>query len=186
MHIHIHIHALALYLTLNGVDSLGQAADILRGDAGNGDAAVLGGVDGVLRGELVHGGGVEPRVGEHADLRRDVRPVVLAAELLEVLLEQGPHRDDAVRHLLDLAQPLLVQRRVVQDRRRDPRPVDRRVRVQRAHQDLHLRVDPLLLLGRGRHDREGAYALAVETLFAKALLAISVLLLSLICSSEME
>jgi hypothetical protein len=36
------------YLTLDLVDGLGQAADVLAGDAGHGDATVLGSVDGVL------------------------------------------------------------------------------------------------------------------------------------------
>jgi DNA repair protein RadC len=42
-----------------------------------------------------------------------VAPVVLAAELLEVLLEKGTHGNDAVSHALDLTKPLLVERRVV-------------------------------------------------------------------------
>jgi hypothetical protein len=35
-------------------------------------------------------------------------PVVLAAKLLKVLLEEGTHSDDAVGHALDLTEPLLV------------------------------------------------------------------------------
>jgi len=52
---------------------------------------------------------LEPGVSEHANLRGDVAPVVLAAELLEVLLQQSTHGDDAVGHALDLTKPLLVQ-----------------------------------------------------------------------------
>ena len=118
----------------------------------------------MLLGEGLHGGGVEAGVGEHADLGGDVGPVVGGAELLEVLLKQRAHGDDAVRHALDLAQPLLFQRRVVQDLRRYPRAVDGRVRVQRPHEDLDLGVNSLLLLGRVGQDREGAHTLAVEAL----------------------
>jgi DUF917 family protein len=89
---------------------------------------------------------------------------VLAAELLEVLLEQSAHGDDAVGHALDLTEPLLVQRGVVEDLGRDAGTVDGRVRVQRAHEDLDLRVDALLLVRRLADDGEGTNTLAVQTL----------------------
>ena len=151
-------------LTLDLEDGLGETADILAGDAGNADAAVLGGVDGVLLGELGHLLGGQAGVGEHADLAGDVAPVVLAAELLEVVLEQGAHLDDAVGHALDFAQPLLVEGGVVQDGAGDAGAVDGRVGVERAHEDLDLRVDSLGLFGRGGNDGEGADTLTVETL----------------------
>ena len=37
-----------LSLTSHLEDRLGKSLDIVRGDAGNGDTAILGGVDGVL------------------------------------------------------------------------------------------------------------------------------------------
>jgi len=117
----------------------------------------------------VHLLGLEAGVGKHADLAGDVGPVARAAEGLEVLLEQGAHADDAVGHALDLGQPLLVEGRVVEDCGGDARAVDRRVAVQRPHQDLQLRVHPLLLLRRRRHDREGAHALAVQALLSGGL-----------------
>jgi hypothetical protein len=43
--------------------------------------------------------------------------------------------------------------------------VDGRVGVQRADEDLQLRVDTLLLLGVGGGDGEGTDTLSVETLF---------------------
>lgn len=93
----------------------------------------------------------------------DVVPVVLAAEVLEVLLQQGSHLDDAVGHALDLAQPLLVQLRVAKDLAGDASAVDGRVGVERAHEDLDLRVDSLLLLGAVGHHAERADSLAVQT-----------------------
>jgi hypothetical protein len=54
---------------------------------------------------------------------------VAAAELLEIVLEKGAHRNDAVGHLLDLGQPLLVEGRGVQNLRGDTGAVDGRVRV---------------------------------------------------------
>lgn len=39
----IHIH-----LTSNLVDGLSESLDVARGDTGDGDTAVLGGIDGVL------------------------------------------------------------------------------------------------------------------------------------------
>jgi hypothetical protein len=88
---------------------------------------------------------------------------VLAAELLEVLLEKGTHGDDAVSHALDLTKPLLVERRVVQDLRRNAGTVNWRVRVKWADKNLDLRVNTLLLLGRLADDGEGTNTLAVET-----------------------
>lgn len=152
------VHSLALDLE----DGLGQTADVLAGDACHRDASVLGGVHAVLLGQLVHLLGRQARVGKHANLARDVAPVVLGPQLLEVLLEQRAHRDDAVGHVLDLDQPLLVQRGRVEDLGRDARAVDGRVRVHGAHQNLDLRVDALGLGRVGAHEREGADALAVE------------------------
>ena len=62
-------------------------------------------------------------------LRRDVVPVMLAAQLLQVVPEQGAHLDDALRHAFDLAQPLLVEVLVVKDLGGDAGTVDGRVRV---------------------------------------------------------
>jgi hypothetical protein len=113
--------------------------------------------------QLVHLLGCQTSVGEHADLRGDVAPVVLAAELLEVLLEKGTHGDDAVSHALDLTEPLLVERSVVQNLRGDAGTVNWGVGVQWANEYLDLRVNTLLLVGRLADDREGTDTLAVET-----------------------
>lgn len=153
------------FLTLDLENSFGQTADIVAGDTGNGDTAVLGGVDGVLLGQLVHLLGVQASVGEHANLASDVGPVVLGAELLEVLLEEGTHGDDSVGHALDLTQPLLVQLGVAEDLGGNAGAVDGGVGVQRADEDLQLRVDTLLLLGVSSGDGEGTDTLSVETLF---------------------
>jgi hypothetical protein len=99
-----------------------------------------------------------------AYLAGDVGPVVLAAQFLEVLLQQSAHFDDAVGHALDLAQPLLVEFSVVQDGGGNASAVDGRVRVQRPHEDLDLGLHALLLLGRGGHERERADTLTVQTL----------------------
>lgn len=42
---------------------------------------------------------------------------MLAAQPLEVLLEESTHLNDAAGHSLDLTEPLLVECRVVQDGR---------------------------------------------------------------------
>lgn len=91
-------------------------------------------------------------------------PVVLAAELLQVLLEQGAHADDPFRHALDLAEPLRVQRGVIEDLGRNPSTVDRWVGVEWSDEDLDLRIHPLLLFRRRAHDREGSDPLAIESL----------------------
>lgn len=93
-------------------------------------------------------------------------PVVLAAEVLQVLLQQSTHADDAVRHSFDFSEPLLVQVGVVQDLGRDPGAVNGRVRVERAHEDLDLRVHALLLLCRIADNRERSDTLPIEPLSA--------------------
>ena len=117
-----------------------------------------------LLSKLGHLLGSQAGVGEHANLGCDMAPVVLAAELLEVLLEESAHGDDAVGHALDLTEPLLVEGRIVQDLRSDAGTVNGRVGVQRADKDLDLGVDALLLLGRLADDGEGTDTLAVKTL----------------------
>jgi len=42
-------------------------------------------------------------------------PVVLAAQVLEIFLKEGPHLNDASSHSLDFSEPLLVEVWIVQD-----------------------------------------------------------------------
>lgn len=117
-----------------------------------------------LLGQRLHLLGLQACERKHANLGGDVAPVVLAAELLKVLLEERTHGDDAVGHVLDLAKPLLVQRGVVQDLGSNTGTVNRGVRVERSHEDLDLRINTLLLVGGLADDGEGTNTLAVETL----------------------
>lgn len=87
---------------------------------------------------------------------------MFASQVFEILLEQCSHLDDSVGHALDLTEPLLVELGVVQDLAGDSGSVDRRVRVQWAHEDLDLGVDALLLLGRLAHDAEGTDSFTVQ------------------------
>lgn len=154
------------YPTLTGdlVDGLGKTLDVGGSDTGDGNSAVLGSVNTVLLGQGVHLFRLKTGVGEHADLASDVAPIVLAAELLKVLLEKSTHGDDTVSHTLDLTQPLLVELGIVENGGGDTGTVNGRVGVERADQDLDLRVDTLLLIGVGTDDGEGTNTLTVETL----------------------
>lgn len=151
-------------LALDGVDGLCKPLDIVGCDARNRDTAVLGCVDGVLLSKGGHLLGRKASVGEHADLAGDVGPVVLGAELLKVVLEESTHLDDAVSHALDLTKPLLVQLGVVENLGGDAGTVHGGVGVERADDDLDLRVDALLLLGVFADDGEGTGTLTVKTL----------------------
>lgn len=151
-------------LTGNLEDRLGQTLHVASGDTSDGDTAVLGGVDGVLLGQNIHLLRLQTGEGEHADLAGDVGPIVLAAELLEVRAQQGAHLDDAVGHTLDLAEPLLVQSGIVHDGGGDTGTVDGRVGVEGTDENLDLRLDALLLLGRLADKGEGTDTLTVETL----------------------
>ena len=159
----IHI-AYQSYLTSNLVDGLGQPLDVAGSDTGNTDSAVFGGIHTVLLGKRIHLLRLQTGVGEHTNLAGNVAPVVLATELLEVLLQQSTHLDDAVGHALDLAKPLLVQCRVVQNGAGDASTMDRWVGVKRTDEDLDLGVDTLLLLGIRADNRESTNTLTVETL----------------------
>jgi hypothetical protein len=117
-----------------------------------------------LLGQGIHLLRLQTSVCEHTDLRGDVAPVVLAAKLLEVLLEKSAHADDTIGHALDLAEPLLVEGRVVEDFGCNACAVDWWVGVQRSHEDLDLRVDPLLLLGRLANHGESTHTLTIQTL----------------------
>ncbi len=97
-------------------------------------------------------------------LAGDVRPVVLAAKLLEVFLEKSTHFDDTVGHALDLTEPLLVESGVVHDSRGNTGAVHRGVGVEGTDKDLNLRVHALLLFGRLANERESTNTLTVETL----------------------
>lgn len=159
-----HLFLCHVHLTLDLEDGLGKAANVPAGDAGDGDAAVLGGVDGELLGELGHLVGGETGVGEHANLGGDVGPVVLGAELLEVLLEESAHGDDAVGHALELGEPLLAQLGVGENGGGDAGAVDGRVGVDGADDDLELGVDTLLLGGVLADNGESTNTLTIETL----------------------
>lgn len=117
----------------------------------------------MLLGKSVHLGRLEAGVGEHANLASDVAPVVLATELLEVLLEQSTHGDDAVSHLLDLGEPLLVKGRIVQNGGGNAGTVNGRVGVQRADKNLDLGVDTLLLVKILSDDGKSSNTLTVQT-----------------------
>lgn len=56
-------------------------------------------------------------------------PIVLAAQVFEVLLEKSSHLDDAICHTLDFSKPLLIELWTVQDLRSNASTVDRRVRI---------------------------------------------------------
>jgi hypothetical protein len=67
--------------------------------------------------------------GEIAYLAGNVAPVMLAAQLLQMLPEKSAHADDSVGHPLDLPKPLLVQSSVVENGGGNASAMDRGVGV---------------------------------------------------------
>lgn len=114
--------------------------------------------------QLLHLLRLQASIGEHANLGSDVVPVVLAAKLLQIFLEESTHGDDTVSHTLDFAEPLLLQLGVVEDLRRDAGTVNRWVGVKRADKNLDLGVDTLLLFGRFTNNGECTNTLAIKPL----------------------
>ena len=91
-------------------------------------------------------------------------PIVLAAQLFEVLAEKSTHLNNTIGHTLDLTEPLLLQLGVVEDGRGDTSAVDWRVGVERTDENLDLRVDTGLLLCRLANNGESTSTLTVQTL----------------------
>lgn len=147
-------------------DIAGNLLNVTSSDTSNRDTSVHGTVDRVLLGQSGNLLGLEAGVGKHTDLGGDVIPVVLGTKFLEVALQKRTHSDNAVRHSLDLGEPLLVEGSVVQNLRSNASSVNGGVRVHRADEDLDLRVNALPLLSGLGEDGEGTDTLSVETLHA--------------------
>mmetsp|Transcript_22395 Transcript_22395/g.76052 ORF Transcript_22395/g.76052 Transcript_22395/m.76052 type:complete len:411 (+) Transcript_22395:288-1520(+) len=144
------------------MDRRREPAHVARVDARHGDSPVARHVHGVVRGEGVHLLAGEAGVGEHPDLVRDVVPGHCGAALLQLRPELGAHADDAVRHHLNLLVPLLLQRRVREDRGDQRAALQRRVAVHRPRDGLHLALHRDGLVLGAAHDAEAPHALAVQ------------------------
>lgn len=71
---------------------------------------------------------------------------MLAAESLKVFLQERPHPNDAISHLLDFTEPLLIQCRIIEDLRGDSCAVYWWIRVEGADQNFDLGIDTLPFL----------------------------------------
>ena len=164
------------------MDGSSESLDIGRCDTCDRYSAILGCIHGVLHdissidlavsadvkthllSQLVHLLRSQTGIREHANLAGDMAPIVLRSQSFKLLLQKSAHVDDAVSHALDLAQPLLIEGRVVEYLRGYTGTVDRRVRVERADKDLDLRVHALLLLCICADNGEGTNTLTIESL----------------------
>ena len=79
-------------------------------------------------------------------------PIVLAAQILKIFLEESPHPDDTVSHLLYFPEPLSIQSWVVEDLGCNAGTVYGRIRVQRPNENFDLGIHTLLLLCRFTHN----------------------------------
>ncbi len=103
-------------------------------------------------------------------LVRDVIPVMFRSQLFKILLEQGPHLDDPVRHALNLAEPLLIELGVVLDIAGKTSAGGGGGGVKRTHEDGYVGVDARSLIGGVAHDAERTNPLAVQAhVFGEAL-----------------
>ena len=90
-----------------------EVAHVVVRNTSDRNAAILGQVDMVLVHKLVDLLWRDTQEGKHADLVRNVLPVVLGAVLLvQQRLELTAHVVDTVSHTLDFLEPLGVQCRV--------------------------------------------------------------------------
>lgn len=145
------------------MDGLGDVVHVLRGDAGDGNASVFRQVHVELFRQTLDLLGLESGEAEHADLVGDVLPGVRVAGALDAGAELAPHRDDPVRHLLYVSEPLLFEFGVGEYLLHEAGAVQRRVGVHDADHDLDLRHH---LGGRrlvAAQEGQGARALSVQT-----------------------
>lgn len=143
--------------------ALGQVLHILAGDSSHRNATIVGQVDAVLLDNLLDLLWLHARETEHANLVDDVIPVLLGAQLYEVILQQAANIDDAIGHRLHILQPLGAQVLAVQDLGRNPSPMNGGIGVQATDYDLQLGNDAASLLFVGAHGGEGASTLAIQT-----------------------
>lgn len=94
-------------------------------------------------------------------LASNMAPIVLTPQRLQILLKERTHLDNAISHALHFTKPLLVERRVVEDCRGNAGAVDGWAGVQGADEDLDLRINALLLLGRLADDGKCADSFTV-------------------------
>ena len=131
-------------------------------EAGHGDAAVGGEVDGVV---AEHGGALglgEAGEGEHADLAGDVVPVAGRAGAAEGGDEGGAHVADAAGHAAHVGGPVGGELGARKDGAREARAPRGRAAVHRAHDRLDLALDARGLVGARAEHVQRADALAVH------------------------
>lgn len=94
-------------------------------------------------------------------LASNMAPIMFAAQRLEVLLEECAHFDNAISHTLHFSKPLLVELRIIEDRRGNAGAMDGWIGVQGTDEDLDLGINALLLFSRLADDGECADSFAV-------------------------
>ena len=83
----------------------------------------------ILQGQYCYTSGCSSSHGYSTNLRGDVAPVMLAAQVFQVLFQERSHFDDTLSHSLHFSEPLLVEVRAVQYLCSDASTVDRRIGV---------------------------------------------------------
>lgn len=73
-------------------------------------------------------------------------PVMLAAERLEIFLQEGPHSDNTFRHFFDFTKPLLIQGRAMEDLGGDSGTMHWGIGIKWPDKDFNLRVHTFLFL----------------------------------------
>lgn len=99
----------------NILDSIGNVFDVLGGEAGHGDTAVLRHINMMLFHHSVTLRWRQTREREHADLLGDVAPRALGSVFLQGGSQQIPHFSNTVSDGDQLVEPLLSQVWRVQD-----------------------------------------------------------------------
>jgi len=144
------------------VEALRTVLEVVGVESGKRDSSVHGHVDSVLLSQLVDHRLGQTGIGEHANLRSNVVPVVLVAQVGQSLLKSGSHLSDSSRHEFEVSVPHLGELLVSEDDINDAGSMDRWVGVDGAGDLLDARVDDVTLGSASSNHGEAAGTLSIE------------------------
>ena len=145
------------------MEALRTVLEVVGVETGKRDSSVHGHVDSVLLSQLVDHRLGQTGIGEHANLRSDVVPVVLVAQVGQSLLKSGSHLSDSSRHEFEVSVPHLGELLISEDDINDAGSMDRWVGVDGAGDLLDARVDDVTLGSASSNHGEAAGTLTVKT-----------------------
>ena len=145
------------------MDGLCYALQVLGVQAANADTTILCHVDMVLINERLDLVGRKTAESKHADLLRNVAPILLRANTLKCGHQALSHVPDSIGHHGHITLPQLLQLGVIENGGNDACAVDRRVTVLSANGDGQLAADSFGFFLRVAHNVQRTSAFAIQS-----------------------